>query len=93
MIIRKRRHKFVLCQCETCEQAFHEPIQVSLKEENQYGSPVKALGLSLMNVGNVSIYKTRKKIYRLIEEEIRLADGFLTKQQKKAAKGLQDFPE
>ena len=62
-----------------------------MKEENQYGSNVQALSLSLMNIGNVSVNKVRKMIYGLSEEDINPTEGYIIKQQKKAAKALNNF--
>lgn len=93
VVVRKIRHQFPVCQCGGCGREFHRPIPVGLKEENQYGSHVQALGLSLMNIGNVSVNKVRKMICGLSEEEINPTEGYLIKQQRKAAKGLNTFME
>lgn len=93
VVVIKRRHRFPVCKCTNCGQEFHLPIPVSLKEENQYGSRVQALGLSLMNIGNMSVNKVRKMIYGLSEEEIHPSEGYLVKLQRKAAKALEGFRE
>lgn len=72
------------------------PIKISLfpdrlKEENQYRSNVKALSLALMNTGNVSVGKVRRMLYGLSEEEINPNEGYIIKQQKKAAGMLETF--
>lgn len=69
----------------------HHLIPDRLKEENQYGSNVQALALSLMNIGNVSVNKVKKMIYGLSEEEINPSEGYIIKQQKKAAIALNTF--
>ena len=89
----KRRHRFAVCTCADCGHEFHQPIPAKLKEENQYGSNVQALALSLMNIGNVSVNKVRKIICGLSEEEINPSEGYLIKQQRKAAGGLAPFME
>ena len=91
VVVIKRRHKFPVYECIECGHKFHEPISVGLKEENQYGSNVQALSLSLMNIGNVSVNKVRKMIYGLSEEEINPTEGYIIKQQKKAANALTNF--
>lgn len=91
VVVKKKRHQFSVCKCEECGQVFHQSIPVELKEENQYGNHVGALGLSLMNIGNVSINKVRKMIYGLSEEEINPTEGYLSKQQRKAAWKLSAF--
>lgn len=93
VVVIKKRHRFTICQCGDCGHKFHQQIPVGLKEENQYGSNVRALALSLMNIGNVSVNKVRKMIYGLSEEEINPSEGYLIKQQKKAAGELKSFLE
>lgn len=93
VVVIKRRHQFFLCRCGECGNEFRQPIPASLKEENQYGSNVQALSLSLMNIGNVSVNKVRKMIYGLSEEEINPSEGYLIKQQRKAAGDLKTFVE
>ena len=93
VIVRKIRHRFPQYQCEACGYRFHTTIPKGLKEKNQYGNHVKALGLALMNIGNVSVGKTRKMIYGLSEEGINPTEGYLMKQEKKAAEALQPFLE
>ena len=63
VVVIKKRHKFEVCKCTQCKHEFHQPIPTNLKEENQYGSRVRALALSLMNIGNVSVNKVRDKEY------------------------------
>ena len=91
VVVIKKRHKFAICKCKECEHEFHQTIPNRLKEENQYGSNVQALALSLMNIGNVSVNKVRKMIYGLSEEEINPSEGYIIKQQKKAAMALNTF--
>ena len=93
VVVKKIRHHFIQCHCKKCEKDFHAPIPNNLKEKNQYGSGVKALGLSLMNIGNVSLSKVRKMIYGLTETEIHPTEGWLVKQQKSAALSLTNFME
>lgn len=91
VVVIKKRHKFPIYECEKCGHKFHQPIPAKLKEENQYGSNVQALALSLMNIGNVSVNKVRKMIYGLSEEEVNPSEGYIIKQQKKAALALNNF--
>ena len=87
-VVVKRRHCYPRYPCSSCGHNFYAPIADHLKEENQYGGRVPALALSLMNIGNVSINKTRKMIYGLSEEGINPSEGYLIKEQKKAGKAL-----
>ena len=93
VVVIKRRHQFNVCQCVDCGREFHQTIPTILKEDNQYGSQVRALSLVLMNTGNVSVNKVRKIIYGLSEEEINPSEGYIIKQQKKAAQELMLFWE
>jgi transposase len=93
VVVIKKRHQFAVCECSECGKEFHQPIPSGLKEENQYGSHVRSLALSLMNIGNVSVNKVRKMIYGLSEEEINPSEGYLIKQQRKAAGELKPFLE
>lgn len=91
VVVIKRRHHFPECRCRICGKKFRKPIPEELKEENQYGSNVKALSLALMNTGNVSVGKVRKMLYGLSEEEINPSEGYIIKLQKKAAGMLETF--
>lgn len=91
VVVIKKRHKFPIYECEKCGHKFHQPVPDKLKEENQYGSNVQALSLSFMNIGNVSVNKVRKMIYGLSEEEVNPSEGYIIKQQKKAALALNNF--
>ncbi|MFI3215063.1 MAG: transposase [Eubacteriales bacterium] len=91
VVVVKKRHHFHSYRCKECNQTFREVIPNHLKEENQYGTGVKSLSLLLMNMGNVSVNKARKMIYGLSNEELDPSEGFLIKQQKKAAVMLEAF--
>ena len=67
------------------------PIPEHLKEENQYGSNVKAIALSLLNEGCVSYNRTRSLINGFSSNQIDISEGYLVKQQKKAAEKLESF--
>lgn len=91
MVVVKRRHRFLECRCAECGKKFRAPIPVRLKEENQYGSRVQALCLSLMDIGNVSVNKVQKMICGLSEGDICPSEGYIIKLQKRAAFHLRDF--
>ena len=93
VVVIKKRHSFPVCKCVDCGHEFHQTIPTKLKEDNQYGIHVSALALSLMNIGNVSVNKVRKMIYGLSEEEINPSEGYIIKQQRKAAEKLASFLE
>lgn len=93
VVVIKKRHTFPVYKCTECGREFHQPIPTNLKEENQYGIHVRSLALSLMNIGNVSVNKVRKMIYGLSEEEINPSEGYIIKQERKAAEQLTGFLE
>lgn len=93
VVVVKRRHRFLQCKCKNCSKESYEKVPITLKEENQYGQNVKALALALMNIGNVSVNKTRKMLYGLSEQEINACEGWIIKQQKIASTHLKGFME
>lgn len=89
-IIKKRYH-FKEYKCSVCNKIVRKDIPCHLKEENQYGSKVQATALTLMNIGNVPINKTKRIIDGLTLSEINLSEGFIAKLQKRAANKLEQF--
>lgn len=87
----KRRHIYKTYECPCCHKIIHEEIPQRLKEENQYGSEVQALALSLINEGNVSINKIRRIIRGISHNDIDLSEGYIAKLQKRASNKLIDF--
>lgn len=57
----------------------HQNIPNHLKEENQYGSEIKEVALSLANEGNVSMNKIRRIIRGFSQEEIDMSEGYIAK--------------
>ena len=49
----KRRNHFITYKCNCCNKEVHQNIPNRLKEDNQYGSEIQAVALSLANEGNV----------------------------------------
>lgn len=87
----KKRNKFAIYKCLNCGKTVKANIPNHLKEENQYGPKVQATALTLTNIGNVPINKTRKIICGLTMGEINLSEGFISKLQKRAAVQLTKF--
>lgn len=85
------RHHFEEFICTVCGKELKTPIPKRLKEENQYGSKVQALAVSLINEGCVSFNRTRKLINGFSNAEIDMSEGFLVKLQKKCSDKLDDF--
>lgn len=91
VVVIKRRHHYPEYVCIKCGRKFHQRIPARLKEENQYGSQTQALALSLMNIGNVSMNKTRRIICGLSEGKVHPTEGYIAKLQRRAANLLQPF--
>ncbi len=90
VIVKKIRHKFVEYICLDCGKTVRVPIN-NLKAANQYGKVIQAMALSLMNVGFVSVNRTRKILTGFSTDPISLCDGYLIKLQKRYSKKLSDF--
>ena len=81
----KKRYYFKEYECKNCHKKIRKNIPNKLKEDNQYGNKVQAHVLSLTNIGNVPINKTRRIIKGLTSNEIDLSEGYITKLQKRAS--------
>lgn len=89
----KRRNHFITYKCNCCEKEVHKNIPNRLKEDNQYGSEIQTVALSLANEGNVSMNKIRHIIRGFSHEEIDMSEGYIAKLQKKASEKLVTFKE
>ena len=87
----KRRNHFITYKCNCCEKEVHKNIPNRLKEDNQYGSEIQAVALSLANEGNVSMNKIRHIIRGFSHDEIDMSEGYIAKLQKKASEKLVTF--
>ncbi len=87
----KRRNHFLKYKCTCCNKEVHQNIPTRLKEENQYGSEIQAVALSLANEGNVSMNKIRHIIHGFSHGEIDMSEGYISKLQKQASKKLEQF--
>lgn len=87
----KRRNHFIEYECNCCHKKVHENIPNRLKEENQYGSEIQSVALTLANEGNVSMNKIRHIICGFSHGEINMSEGYIAKLQKKASKKLETF--
>lgn len=91
IVVKKIRHRFYEMQCQECGMIYKEKIQVSLKEENQYGKGIQTLALSLMNEGYVSMSRTKEIISGLTQNKINLSEGYIAKLQKRLSKHVEEF--
>ena len=89
----KRRNHFKVYKCEKCNKEVHKKIPVRLKEDNQYGSEIQAIALSLANEGNVSMNKIRHIIRGFSHGEIDMSEGYIAKLQKNASNKLETFKQ
>ena len=87
----KRRNEFYEYVCSCCKREVNAPIPLRLKEENQYGSGVQALALSLVNEGFVSFKRTRELISGFTNQELNMSEGYIAKLQKKCYSKLENF--
>lgn len=87
----KRRNHFITYKCDCCNKEIHQNIPNHLKEDNQYGSEIQAVALSLSNEGNVSMNKIRHIIRGFSHGEIDMSEGYIAKLQKKASEKLITF--
>ena len=87
----KKRHIFKKYICSKCEKRIYAPIPKNLKGANQYGNTVQATILALVNLGFVSINRTRKLVCGFLGNEFPVSEGYISKLQKRYSKALQSF--
>ena len=86
----KKRHIFKEYVCDDCGKTVRTK-DPSLKAENQYGPAIQTTALALMNLGFVSMNRTRSMLCGIDPESISISEGYLAKLQKRYAGRLQDF--
>ena len=87
----KARNEFHNYKCMKCGKIIESPVPLNLKEENQYGSNISALAISLVNEGCVSFKRTRELISGFTGGEINMSEGYISKLQKKCYNKLEEF--
>ena len=88
----KKRHLFKEYICDNCGKMFRTKDS-ALKAENQYGASVQATALSLMNLGFVSISRTREFLCGIDPASVSVSEGYLAKLQKRYSDKLTAFVE
>ena len=88
----KKRHIFKEYICDSCGKTIRTK-DPSLKAENQYGPAIQATALALMNLGFVSINRTRSLLCGIDPESVLLSEGYLAKLQKRYGDRLRAFAE
>lgn len=87
----KKRHYYYIYKCDSCGRIVHSPISPELKEPVQYGNNLQAAIVSLLDIGYVSINRTKKIIDGLIGNGISVSEGYIAKLQKRASENLKEF--
>ena len=86
----KKRHVFKEYVCDNCGKTVRTKDS-SLKAENQYGPVLQATALSLMNLGFVSMNRTRSLLCGIDPSSVSVSEGYLAKIQKRNAGKLSAF--
>ncbi|MBQ8053239.1 MAG: transposase [Lachnospiraceae bacterium] len=86
----KRRHVFKEYVCAGCGHTVRSKDD-SLRSENQYGPVIQTLAMSLLDLGFVSINRTRKILSGIAPGSLSISDGYLSKLQKRYALKLRGF--
>lgn len=89
----KRRHIFPEYRCKECGKVVRKAIPAGLKEKNQYGSCIQALTLALVDLGFISIGRTREILTGIFHGGLAPSEGFIGKVRKKASRLLKGFYE
>ena len=88
----KKRHVFKEYVCDSCGRAIRSKDS-SLRAENQYGPAIQASALALMNLGFVSIGRTRSLLRGIDPSSLCVSEGYLAKLQKRHADRLKVFAD
>ena len=86
----KKRHYFKEYTCSGCGHTVRSKDD-SLRSENQYGPVIQTMALSPLDMGFVSINRTRKILSGMDPASLSISDGYLSKLQKRYALKLRGF--
>ena len=86
----RKRHNFGEYVCSNCRKVIRTK-DASLKAENQYGAVIQATALALMNLGFVSMNRTRSLLCGIDPSSVAISEGYLAKLQKRHAGRLHAF--
>lgn len=87
----RRRHRYYLYLCQLCGTTVKSAEGPDFRSQCQYGPNVQAIALSLMNTVNASMNKAVLFLAGITGEEIAPCEGYISKLQPRAAKGLVKF--
>ena len=85
------RHIFKGSRCVLCGKEFHEPVPEKLTAEHGYGPAIQAMALALINLGFVSVKRSRELIIGLMGNKIKPSEGYIFKLTRRAARKLKKF--
>lgn len=88
----KKRHVFREYVCNNCGKIIRTK-DASLKAENQYGAVIQSTALALMNLGFVSMNRTRSLLCGIDPSSVSISEGYLAKLQKRHAGRLHAFAD
>ena len=88
----KKRHIFREYVCNNCGKVIRTK-DASLKAENQYGAVIQSTALALMNLGFVSMNRTRSLLCGIDPSSVAISEGYLAKLQKRHADRLHAFAD
>ena len=88
----KKRHIFREYVCNNCGKVIRTK-DASLKAENQYGAVIQSTALALMNLGFVSMNRTRSLLCGIDPSSVSISEGYLAKLQKRHAGRLHAFAD
>ena len=88
----KKRHVFREYVCNNCGKIIRTK-DASLKAENQYGAVIQSTALALMNLGFVSMNRTRSLLCGIDPSSVAISEGYLAKLQKRHAGRLHAFAD
>jgi hypothetical protein len=91
IIVEKTRHNLQSVPLPLLRERGTRTHTARAQEENQYGPQVRAMSLTLMNQGNVTLNKAAAMIRGFTGGEISPSEGYLCKLQRRAADGAQVF--
>lgn len=90
VVVKKIRHRFLEYKCLECGAVVRCPYN-GLVAKNQYGHVFQSMALTLMNVGFVSLNRTRKILTGFSGTNSTLSEGYLAKLQKRYSQKLREF--
>lgn len=89
--VKKIKHAYYIYKCLDCGQLLRTELEPGTREKCQYGPAVQALALSLTNTVNSPFNKTAMFLNGITGNELSPCEGYISKLQRRASKGLSAF--